>query len=196
MTVTDWILFGVVLGGMVVYAVWSWRTPRAQAQALQAATAAAKLERETLDESYERFKARERVQAESAAAGVPTPDESAHAALESSMKTLNLALPALEAAILEAKGWQEKFEKTFKVIEQMERERDVWKQMYYDAGLGHMNAQEMLFREIERLSVGAKIPVRAHLADLVSGYRAKHVLSPESAEAKVASASAPDAISS
>ena len=191
MSARDLVLIGVV----VVVLVYLWLTYRDRAAAAVAraeleAAAKRQSERDKLDESLRRIDSACRAADEPAP--TPTAEESAHAALDSSMRTLNLALPALEEAIVEAKAWQEKFGKAFSAIEQMERERNVWKQMYYDAGLGHMNAQEMLFREIERLSVVAKTPVRPHLADLVNGYREKHVLSPDSAEAQVAAASTPD----
>lgn len=111
--------------------------------------------------------------------------DAAHAAMESSLATLNLALPALNEAVQEVAEWKKKFEATFRAVEHMERERNEWKEMYYAAGRGHMNAQEMLFREIERLSMACKLPVKPHLADLVNGYREKHVLSSGDAEAKV-----------
>lgn len=98
---------------------------------------------------------------------------------------LEVAKNGFRESLDEAKSWQSKFEHAFKSVEQMERERNVWKQMYYSAGLGHAQAQEMLFREIERLSDKAKVPVRDHLKGLVDGYRQEHVLSEEKAEAKV-----------
>lgn len=105
---------------------------------------------------------------------------------------LDGAAALAKGAVGEAKSWQTKFEHAFKSIEQMERERNVWKGMYYAAGLGHAQAQEMLFREIERLSEKAAVPVRPHLAGLVDGYREKHVLPEEKAEAAVQAASRPD----
>lgn len=107
---------------------------------------------------------------------------------------LDEAVAGFKEAVGEAKSWQTKFEHAFKSIEQMERERNVWKQMYYAAGLGHAQAQEMLFREIERLSEKAKVPVRPHLAGLVEGYREKHVPGEEKAEAAVQAASRPDEV--
>ncbi len=119
-----------------------------------------------------------------------TVDEAMKAAMDEQSKALAETMRGFEDAVTEAKSWQTKFERAFATVEQMERERNVWKGMYYDAGLGHAAAQEMLFREIERLSVKAKEPVREHLKDLVDGYRATHVLSEAEAEAKVQAASA------
>lgn len=117
-------------------------------------------------------------------------DEAMKAAMDEQSQALAETMRGFEDAVSEAKSWQTKFERAFATVEQMERERNVWKGMYYDAGLGHAAAQEMLFREIERLSVKAQEPVRGHLKDLVDGYRATHVLPEAEAEAKVQAASA------
>lgn len=109
----------------------------------------------------------------------------AEKAREADAETVQRAIVALEEAVREVEAWKQRFEHAFASIEKMEKQRDEWKRMYYAAGQQYAAGAEMLFREIERLSLKAKEPVRPHLADMVQGFRAEHALSPEVAEAKV-----------
>lgn len=138
-----------------------------------------------IDASYRRAASADAAAAASADQGRVDAARAAAKASEADAETVQRAIVALEEAVREVEAWKQRFEHAFASIEKMEKQRDEWKRMYYAAGQQYAAGAEMLFREIERLSLKAKEPVRPHLADMVQGFRAEHALSPEVAQAKV-----------
>lgn len=96
-------------------------------------------------------------------ADVPTPTERLLAESETGVRELSEKIAAQQAMIealrkmlAEAKYWLELETKrgdgNFLAVERIEKEKNEWKEYYFTAGTSHSVAQDMLSREIERLS--------------------------------------------
>jgi hypothetical protein len=59
--------------------------------------------------------------------------------------------------------------------EQLQKERDGWIELVYEASSEHSNLQAWLLRDLERISVATKQPIDPQLVELVTGYRRKYV---------------------
>lgn len=107
---------------------------------------------------------------------------------ESSEAMSDKSLAGFSKAVEEAQAWKTKAEGYFRGCESLERERNVWKDLYHTAGLEFSAAQEMMLREITRLSLLAKVEVSTHLRDMAGGYRERHGSGLEEQEKKAAAA--------
>lgn len=86
----------------------------------------------------------------------------------------------LTAALTQAADEHQRRVQVVEMIAVVERDREQWKKMYWDCGLGHSAAQDLLMRQILKLRMqvqrlGGKLPSDGHACDeAVDNFRKTH----------------------